>query len=469
MNQGKWITLQSENPGKATSVTPDGKYISGWSNSDSFSGDAYVETPLLWEKQSDGTYRAIDVYAELPNFPKKTKLGTNTQQVRIDNVSPDGNILSGIINFITPATVCGYVYNKTTQECKYVDNALGDVPAETFVDESTIMSNNGKYLTGIVQVAGGSYISSYLYNTSDNSCILYNTESEEQDRAGSAVSNTGVVFACSPAVSLVRSAYVRVGSLWYGIDEILSGRYDMNFYERTGYDFTGTIEGVSDDEKTMIGMSETKTKGYIIRLPETISEAASSVNPLGTYAVSPVYGSKFAKFSQMKLAFSKSAAVTSGVMAQFMDASGNVLKEYNITAQSGNKTFIIGGGALALNEGEEYTMKIPAGAFYLMADNSIKSEEITVKYIGRAEGSAAVPQVSPADQANVSEISSEHPVQILFDLSIAISEDAKAYLYRDGQTSPICELNFVQGAESTVLLYPSLKRYLEKMRNIRLL
>lgn len=461
MNQGKWITLQSENPGKATSVTPDGKYISGWSNSESFSGDEYVETPLLWEKQSDGTYRAVDVYAELPNFPKKTKLGTNTQQVRIDNVSPDGNILSGIINFITPATVCYYVYNKTTQECKYVDNALGDVPAETFVDEST-MSNNGKYLTGVVQVAGGSYISSYLYNTGDNSCTLFNTESEEQDRAGSAVSNTGIVFACSPAVSLVRSAYVRVGNLWYGIDEILSGRYDINFYERTGYGYTGTIQDVSDDEKTMIGMSETKTMGYIIRLPETISEAASNVNQLSYYAVSPVAGSKFAKFSQMKLAFSKSAAVTSGVKAQFMDASGKVLRDYTITAQSGNKTFTIGGIPQALNADEEYTMKIPAGAFYLMADNSIKSEEITVKYIGRAEAPAAVQQVSPADQANVSEISSEHPVQILFDLSIAISEDAKAYLYRDGQTSPVCELNFVQGAESTLMLYPSLKRYLEK-------
>lgn len=461
MNQGKWITLQSENPGKATSVTPDGKYISGWSNSESFSGDEYVETPLLWEKQSDGTYRAVDVYAELPNFPKKTKLGTNTQQVRIDKVSPDGNILSGIINFVTPATVCYYVYNKTTQECKYVDNALGDVPAETFVDEST-MSNNGKYLTGIVQVAGGSYISSYLYNTGDNSCTLFNTESEEQDRAGSAVSNTGIVFACSPAVNPVRSAYVRVGNLWYGIDEILSGRYDINFYERTGYGYTGTIQGVSDDEKTMIGMSETKTTGYIIRLPETISEAASNVNPLSYYAVSPVAGSKFAKFSQMKLAFSKSAAVTSGVKAQFMDASGKVLRDYTITAQSGNKTFTIGGIPQALNADEEYTMKIPAGAFYLMADNSIKSEEITVKYIGRAEAPAAVQQVSPADQANVSEISSEHPVQILFDLSIAISEDAKAYLYRDGQTSPVCELNFVQGAESTLMLYPSLKRYLEK-------
>lgn len=461
MNQGKWITLQSENPGKATSVTPDGKYISGWSNSESFSGDEYVETPLLWEKQSDGTYRAVDVYAELPNFPKKTKLGTNTQQVRIDNVSPDGNILSGIINFVTPATVCYYVYNKTTQECKYVDNALGDVPAETFVDEST-MSNNGKYLTGIVQVDGGSYISSYLYNTGDNSCTLFNTESEEQDRAGSAVSNTGIVFACSPAVNPVRSAYVRVGNLWYGIDEILSGRYDINFYERTGYGYTGTIQDVSDDEKTMIGMSETKTMGYIIRLPETISEAASNVNPLSYYAVSPVAGSKFAKFSQMKLAFSKSAAVTSGVKAQFMDASGKVLRDYTITAQSGNKTFTIGGIPQALNADEEYTMKIPAGAFYLMADNSIKSEEITVKYIGRAEAPAAVQQVSPADQANVSEISSEHPVQILFDLSIAISEDAKAYLYRDGQTSPVCELNFVQGAESTLMLYPSLKRYLEK-------
>lgn len=461
LNQNKWISLQSEYPGKATSVTPDGKYISGWSDSGSFSGDAYVETPLLWEKQSDGTYRAVDVYAELPNFPKKTKLGTNTQQVRIDNVSPDGNILSGIINFVTPATVCYYVYNKTTQECKYVDNALGDVPAETFVDEST-MSNNGKYLTGIVQVAGGSYISSYLYNTGDNSCTLFNTESKEQDRAGSAVSNTGIVFACSPAVNPVRSAYVRVGNLWYGIDEILSGRYDINFYERTGYGYTGTIEGVSDDEKTMIGMSETKTKGYIIRLPETISEAASNVNPLSYYAVSPVAGSKFAKFSQMKLAFSKSAAVTSGVKAQFMDASGKVLRDYTITAQSGNKTFTIGGIPQALNADEKYTMKIPAGAFYLMADNSIKSEEITVKYIGRAEAPASVQQVSPADQANVSEISSEHPVQILFDLSIAISEKAKAKLYKEGQTSPVCELNFVQGAESTLMLYPSLKLYLEK-------
>ena len=462
MNLGKWVTLSSENPGKATNITPDGKYIGGWSNNDGFGGgDGYFESPLLWEKQTDGTYRAVDVYAEFPNFPKKTKLGTNTQQVRIDKVSPDGNIISGIINFTTPITVCYYVYNKTTHECKYVDNALGDVPAETSVDEST-MSNNGKYLTGIVQVAGGSYISSYLYNTSDNSCVLYNTEREEQDRAGSAVSNTGVVFACSPAVNPVRYAYVRVGNLWYGIDEILLGRYDINFYERTGYDFTGFIQGVSDDEMTMIGMSETKTKGYIIRLPETISEAASGANPLGTYVVSPVSGSKFAKFSQMKSAFSKSAAVTSGAKAQFMDASGKVLRDYGITAQSGNKTFIIGAKALALNEGEEYTMKIPAGAFYLMADNSIKSEEITVKYIGRAEAPAAVQQVSPADQANVSEISSEHPVQILFDLSIAISEDAKAYLYRDGQTSPVCELNFVQGAESTILLYPSLKRYLEK-------
>lgn len=461
LNQGKWVALQSTNPGKATTVTPDGKYIGGWSNSDSFAGDGYIETPLLWEKQSDGTYRAIDVYAELPNFPTKTKIGANTQQVRIDNVSADGNIIAGIINFITPATVCYYVYNKTTQECKYVDNALGDVPAETFVDEST-MSNNGKYLTGIVQVAGGSYISSYLYNTGDNSCSLYNAESDEQDRAGSAVSNTGVVFGCSPAVNPVRYAYVRVGSLWYGIDEILSGRYGINFYERTGYEITGDIQGISDDEKTMVGMSETKTKGYIIRLPETISEAASSINPLSTYAVSPVYGSKFAKFSQMKLAFSKSAAVTSGVKAQFMDASGKVLREYSITAQTGNKTFTIGGIPQALNADEEYTMKIPAGAFYLMADNSIKSEEITIKYIGRAETPAAVQQVSPADQANVSEISSDHPVQILFDLSVAISDDAKAYLYKDGQTSPVCELNFVQGAESTILLYPSLKRYLEK-------
>lgn len=461
LNQGQWVTLASENPGKATCVTPDGKYIGGWSSTETFSGESYVETPLLWEKQSDGTYRAVDVYSELTNFPTKTKLGANTQQVRVDNISADGNIIAGIINFITPATVCYYVYNKTTQECKYVDNALGDVPNETFVDESD-MSNNGTYLTGVVQVGGGSYISSYLYNTGDNSCTLYNTESEEQDRAGSAVSNSGVVFGCSPAVNPVRSAYARVGSLWYGIDEILSGRYDMDFYARTGYDYTGIIQGVSDDEMTIIGMSETKTKGYIIRLPETISEAATHVNPLAYYAVSPAENSKFAYFRQMAVGFSKSAGITSGVRAQLLDAQGNLQREYAITAQTGNKTFIIGGLQQKLNADEEYTMRIPAGAFYLQSDNSIKSEEINVKYIGRAETPAAALSVSPADQANVSEISSNHPVQVVFDLSIAISDEAKAYLYKEDQTSPVCELNFVQSTENTVLLYPSLKRYLEK-------
>lgn len=463
LDQKKWISLQSEYPGKATTITPDGKYIGGWGNTDSFADGAegYVEVPLLWKKQSDGTYRAIDVYAEYSNFPKKTNLGYNTNQVRVDNISADGNLISGIINFITPATVCYYVYNKTTNECKYVDNALGDVPSETIVDEST-MSNNGKYLTGIIQYAGGEYLTSYLYNTADNICTIYNVENDEQDRAGDAVSNNGVVFGCSPAVSPTRSAYVRVGSLWYGIDEILSGRYGMNFYERTGYDYTGTVLGISDDEKVIIGMAETKTKGYIIRLPETISEAASHVNPLSSYATSPVAGSTFAKFRQMTLAFSKSAGVTSGVKARLLDKDGKLLREYTITAQTGNKTFTIGGIPQALNENEEYTMNIPAGAFYLLSDNSIKSNEINVKYIGRAETPAQAIQIAPADQANVSEISSDHPVQIAFDLSLAVADDAKAYLYKEGQTSPVCDLNIFQNSETVVSLYPSLKRYLEK-------
>lgn len=463
LNQNKWISLQSEYPGKATTVTPDGKYIGGWGNSDSFADGAegYVEVPLLWEKQSDGTYKAIDVYAEYSNFPKKTNLGYNTNQVRVDNISADGNLISGIINFITPATVCYYVYNKATNECKYVDNALGDVPSETIVDEST-MSNNGKYLTGIIQYAGGEYLTSYLYNTTDNTCTIYNVESDEQDRAGDTVSNTGVVFGCSPAVNPVRYSYARIGSLWYGIDEILSGRYGMNFYERTGYDYTGTVQGISDDEKVIIGMAETKTKGYIIRLPETISDAASHVNPLSSYVTSPVAGSTFAKFRQMTLAFSKSAGVTSGVKAKLLDKDGKTLREYTITAQTGNKTFTIGGISQSLNENEEYTMNIPAGAFYLLSDNSIKSTEINVKYIGRAEAPAQAIQIAPADQANVSEISSDHPVKITFDLSLSVADNAKAYLYKEGQTSPVCDLNIVQYSETVVSLYPSLKRYLEK-------
>ena len=396
-----WTTLACDDGGVAEKVTPDGRYIAGWGASSSFSADNYSEVPLLWERQADGSYRRVDVVNEWEGFPTQDKTGANTNMLRIENMSADGNVLAGAINFIYPAVACYYVYNRTTHETYYIDNAMTGVAEGSFVDQS-VMSNNGAYMSGIMQLViadGDEYAASYLYATADNGLTMYNVDAEEQDRGGYAVTNSGLVLASSPAVNPLRSVYVRYNSLWFGLDELLYSRYGINYYEQTGYEYTGIVCGVSDDEKVIAGMALTQTDGYIIRLQEPLATAAAGVNPLEAYAVSPAAGSQFARFRSVTLAFSKKVTLAAGVGAQLLDEEGNLLRPYTITPGSDGRTFTIGGRPQSLEQDKRYTLRIPAGAFTLTQDNAFSSEEINITYVGRDEQPVAKDQVAFADLA----------------------------------------------------------------------
>ena len=71
----------------------------------------------------------------------------------------------------------------------------------------------------------------------------------------------------------------------------MSGRYGINIYEKINQEMTGYAVDVSDDEHVLIGMSQTKGYGYIIRLPETFTEATSKIDPLEAFSVYPAAGS----------------------------------------------------------------------------------------------------------------------------------------------------------------------------------
>lgn len=463
IGSGEWTELYTDlniSYGTARSVTADGKYIAGYGSTGVFGSDNYTELPLLWEKQSDGTYKFIDVYDELQGFPTKDRNGNSCTMTRIDMLSDDGNIMCGAMNYIYPGGgLCYYVYNKSSHDYKYVDSGLPN--DKSFID-AAVMSNNGKFITGIsyiIEDSGNEYSSSCLYDVENNKLTVYDDLSEEKDRGGNFVSNTGIVFGASPAVSPARTLYYRVGNYWYGLDEVLSYKYGINFYDVLNYSYTGYTVGISDDEKTMIGMSSSKTYGYIVKLPETFSEAAKGINLLKTYIVEPTSGSVFAKFKEATITFSKETDLNTGFNASLYDENNNLVNTYQISKSSSGNKYAIGGIPYQLSDGKKYTLTIPAGTFSIKGDASMVNEEISVTYIGRENVPVEVEQISPSDGTKVSEISSSNPVQIRFDIDVAIADDAKAYLYQEGSESPISEL-IVNSSNSIVTLYPSVKRYL---------
>ena len=465
-----WISLPvSEGAGAAVTVTPDGKYIGGYGSAGSFGSSSYREIPYLWERQDDGTYRQVDLATELNRFPTWDKTGADCGLRRIENMSADGNILAGAMNFIYPQDACYYVYNRTTGETVFIDDYLTQLGYGTgsFIDQSNI-SNDGTYITGHAYIASGDeYTSTYRYNISTKTFDLWNTYNDERDRGGNAVTNDGIVFAASPAVNPLRYDYVRVGNLWFGLDEIMSGRYGINIYDRIGVDYTGIINDVSDDGRVIAGMAMTTGDGYIVRLPETFAEAASAIDPFAAYQISPAEGSQFARFREATIAFSKPTSLASStVQAQILDESGNVVSggQRTISANADGISFTIGGRPVTLEPGKKYTLCIPAGTFMLTADNSFTNKEIRIEYEGRENTPTQPLEISPDNGANVSELSTDNPVAIAFDMNIAVATDedgnpAVGYLYEaDGET-PLCELT-LSATGQALGMAPALTRYL---------
>lgn len=468
VDAGRWVTLPGD--GEAICVTPDGSRIAGFAfgGSDGSEMALSTEHPRVWDRQADGSYRQVDVDSEFSGFPRKDKNGSLTNMRRISNMSADGKIFAGAINFVYLGQNCYYVYDSGTQQTYYVDNLLPDgFRAGSFIDTSN-MSNDGAYMTGFSQIidaaSGSEYNSAYRMDITGGTLDLYNTFSDEQDRGGFAVSNAGTVFASSPAINPLRYVYMRHGNLWYGLDEIISGRYNIDIYERLNQECTGYAVDVSDDERVLLGMSTVTGSGYIIRLPETFSEATSAIDPLEAYAVYPEAGSSFARFREATIRFSKPTSLVSGAQAQLLDESGNNVRSLTISANSDGVSFVVGSRPATLEPGKRYTVYFPAGTFQLTADESFKNKEIRINYVGRENTPAQVTGMSPADGANVSEISTSQPVRIAFDMDIAVAEDADgnsavAYLYEGDGETPVCELALT-ALDNQVGLAPALRRYL---------
>ena len=108
-----------------------------------------------------------------------------------------------------------------------------------------------------------------------------------------------------------------------------------------------------------------------------------------------------------------------------------------------------------MREGVNYTLTIPAGLVRVKGDRNMTSPEIKLSFTGRGTGAVALTRAYPEDGASVAGLDlTTNPMLLTFDANLKLkASPATAYLYREGESAPYCNLN-VLCSKNQILVYP---------------
>ncbi|MCM1312291.1 MAG: choice-of-anchor J domain-containing protein [Bacteroides sp.] len=311
------------------------------------------------------------------------------------------------------------------------------------------ISNNGRYVAGfkdITEYNGGEwpsaeYTVSFLYDTETKE---YKEFSEEEDRdiAAVAVGNDGTLYGASPMYPPMRTLYVRSDNGWIALETMLRQKYGMSFTSETGFDYSGTVMSVCDDNRTLAAFSLIGGPCYSLTLPEPFREAANSINLLSAYSISPEEGSEVARMNSVSLTFDRKVSIVPDAKAYLYRDGETVATTLSISATEGNdkKVRLAFGRNAYLEPGIIHTLTIPAGTFF--TDNkNVENPEINIKYMGRAYEPVKMTETLPSSGSSVAELSYYNMVMIQLDASASVSEGAQGELYKSGTDEPIAKMS----------------------------
>lgn len=444
--------------GLAEAVTPDGHWAVG--RMYSYIGDAenYGETPILWDLT---TMKIV----ETPGRPTVGSAGETASMVRYTGISADGRYIIGTVDFSYTWNTLEFIYDRQTATYSRIGfNADGTPWIPLLLGASGAFSPNGKWLAGTAVIQQGEQdetTASYRYNIETKEVELIDNQ-DLRDADGVIVDNNGTLFISTPSSTPIRSLYVYAGKFWYGLDELLQSAYGMDFYAKSGFNNTGTCMAVSGDGKVLAAFPDPYVS-YTLRLNESFAEAAAKVNLLGNYTATPASGSSFSKMKTVQITFSRDVVVKGSTDdIKFVDengtAQGRVISF--ATSASASKTVTIGFRTFSLEDGKRYTLTIPAGTIALKADETRTNEDMTFTYVGRGADPVKVVTASPQNGSSVSQINATtNPVLLTFDTNIALTDNATASLYRDGDATPLADLG-VAVKDNQMLIFSETTQYL---------
>ena len=467
----QWVRLEvtlGNTGGRVMAVTPDGKYGVGLCTQ-----GGYDEVPTMWNM-------ATGKQISTPNLPRVDLSGTYENMTRFTGISADGRYIVGCVDYSYPQYVMYFLYDRQTESW---DPIVFDYNADT--NKFTAKKSGVLSLDGICISPNGKWVSGVLYTAEDARCpFRYSTETKEVeymmraddlDKGCVVIDDNGTIYAATPAVSPSRSLYILHDNYWYGLDELLQQRYGIDYYTRTGYYSTGLASAISANGKVLAGMAYISEDNYVLELPESFAEACSKVNLLSTYNVTPRSGSCITKVSNVAVKFSRRVAVTGSVSdIALKDEDGNVVKSALKFAANASdpRTVDIGFRTTALDKGKTYNIVIPAGTICLEGDQTKTNAEITITYIGHGDTPIVCTGVAPEEHSTVGHLDmTTNPVVFTFDTDVKVADGAKAQLYRNDETTPICDLNIFAGTNSEtynqVIVYPTSSQSLYKGNTYR--
>lgn len=448
--------------GKINAVTPDGHYAVGI-----YTQGGYDETPAMWDLT---TKKEIST----PGRPKVNLAGGYEGMCRYSNITADGRYIVGCVDFSYPQYVMYFIYDRETQ-------TWDPIVFDYDVDKKTFTQKNERIISldGVCISPDGKWAAGVLYTANDERCpfrynmetkeVDYYTQPDDLDKGCVVVDNNGTVYAATPAVNPSRSLFIRSGNYWYGIDELLKQRYGIDYYTRTGYAATGLAAAVSGDGKTLACMAYISQDNYVVELPEAADKACEKVDLLADYTIKPVSGAAITKLSNITLKFTRKVSVISNTVLQLKDDMGNVVKTSLKFKANANdpKTVDIGFRTTTLEAGRKYTITIPAGSISLQGDDTKCNGEIVIEYTGYGNKVLASTGVQPASGTTIGHLDmTTNPVVFTFDTRVVVADNAKAYLYRNDDTEPVCELGMIAGTTTEtanqIMVYPATSQNLYK-------
>lgn len=476
VNRG-WVTLPLPSAmwsgGVVEAVSSDGKYAVGKSTA------GWSELPVVWDLSAGGTV------VQGLSFPRKGLNGEDEDQIRFTGISGDGRYILGTTSFSYVGETVLFILDReknTWSPIGFDYNADKETYTPkteglAFIDNACI-SPNGKYVGGtaymVKEVEGSDfpqeYSTPYLLDMTTGTFTVLDDE-DSHDKSCSAIDDDGTIYAASPSNNPVRSLFIRSGNYWVPLSLITKQRYGIDFYETTGYDYTGTGIAASADGRSLSVIPEPSAKSYVLDLPESFSAAAAGIDLLAEYSITPKAGTAFSRIKDIKVTFTRDIKILGGAdCATLEDEDGNVCRNSLSFERAANdaKALNIGFRTYTFEEGKTYTVNIPAGSICIDGDENRVCGKISFSYTGRANKPVTMTAASPAQGSTVSQINyTTNPVIITFDTQISLTDATGAMLYRNDETEPFCTLNILQN-DNRIAIYPTTTQYLYKDNSYRL-
>ena len=475
-DDGKWTTLpipKGYSRGHINAVTPDGRRAVGYVVP---ADNEFWAYPVIYDLP-EGTLR------EMPGLPTLDMQNLDQHQNYMQAISADGRYALGSISssYVLPVAPCSYIYdidNGTytiigfTERHNAGDNIYGKWTPHAenmlFIEAPTI-SCSGDWVTGIAYMSepvdgsefNNEYRATFRYDVRNDIFTLY----PESDYAGFAVADNGTVFAISPAVNPYSFSHIRSGDYFISFEQIFRQAYGIDFKAATGYENTGKPIAMSADGSVM-AMQTSPTDSYILRLNEPLADAASKVNLLEEFTVSPAEESTISTCSQFELQFDRRVVANATQTAKISFKADDGSVSYTPIQQGGfnadGTKVTITFRTRDLEKDKAYTLTIPAGCIYLEGNQKYTNRVIKIRYNGRDKSPVVITDAYPADGASVASLDlSSNPIILTFDSELRLAEKPLGYLYRAGEETPFCELNIL-AAKNQLLCFPVAAQHLFK-------